>query len=110
MCFPELREKGESVKLEDVGEAAAKAPPKRVYREDRGTAVEAVRRGLQGENVARAQSEASDPESERQAGCMAAGSAATQHMGGDTACGVLEIRGAETHRRWKERLVCLEGE
>jgi hypothetical protein len=42
MCFPELREKGESVKLEDVGEAAAKAPPKRVYREDRGTAVEAV--------------------------------------------------------------------
>jgi hypothetical protein len=34
--------KRESVKLEDDGEAAAEAPPKRVYREDRATAVDAV--------------------------------------------------------------------
>ncbi len=41
---------------------------------------------------------------------QAAGRAATQHMGRDRTCGVLEIRGAETDRRWKERLVCIEGE
>ena len=73
-----------------------------------GTGVDAFRRGLQVDNLARAQSEASDPRSERQAGCMAAGSRAAQHMGGDPACGVLEIRGAETDRRGKNRSVCTE--
>lgn len=84
-------------------------PQKRGDREESRARIEPLRRGVRKENLARTESEAGDPRSERETGRVASGSGAAQHLGRDATRRVLEIRSAQKDRRRKEWPVRVEG-